>query len=374
MKIAVNTRFLLNGYPEGYGYFIYETFKCITQNNPEHEFIFIFDRPYDERFIFSSNVKPVIIGPAASHPLLWKWWYDVKIPSALRKHRADIFVSPDGFISLRTKIPQCIVVHDLAFLHFPSFIRKSHLYYHKRFTPEFLKKAKIIATVSEFLKQDIIQQYNIDPEKIDVVYSAAKEIFHPVDYETRQAIKDKYTNGKEYFLFVGAIHPRKNLVNLLKAFSLFKRRQQSNMKLILVGKLAWQYESFMEGLKTYKYRNEVIMPGYINEEELVKVVASAYALVYPSLFEGFGVPVLEAMRCEVPVITSANSSMQEIAGGAALCADPNDHADIGEKMMQIYKDETQRSVMVLKGKAVAREFTWAKTADLLWQSICKCLA
>jgi glycosyltransferase involved in cell wall biosynthesis len=371
MRIAVNTRFLLPDYLEGYGYFVFEIFRYLTNTYPQHQFIFIFDRPYDQRFIFSSNITPVVTGPPARHPLLWKFWYDVKIPRVLKKYKADVFVSVDGLCSLTTTVPQCLVVHDLAFIHYPSHIKKSHLFFYKRYTPFFLQKAKAIATVSEFSKQDIAHYYKIDQDKLNVVYSAAKEIFKPVPTDIRETIKNKYTSGKEYFLYVGAIHPRKNLVNLLKAFSIFKKRQKSNFKLVLAGRLAWKYDSFIQDLKKYKYRDEVIMPGYLSEDELVKITGSAYALVYPSLLEGFGVPVLEAMKCNVPVITSSNSSMQEIAGDAALYADASSVEDIAEKMMQIYKDESLRKKLIEKGEIIAGQYSWQRTAELLWQSILK---
>jgi len=369
MNIAVNTRFLLKDYLEGYGYFIYETFKRITAAQPEHEFIFIFDRPYDERFVFGPNVKAVVTGPPARQPLLWKLWYDIKVPVLLRKYKADVFVSCDGFCSLGTKVPQCLVLHDLAFLHYPSFIPKSHLLYYKRYTPKMLPKAKVIATVSAFSKKDIISQYGIAADKINIVYSAAKEIFQPLTNEEKQATRTKYTGGKEYFVYTGAIHPRKNLVNLLKAFSLFKKRQQSSMKLVLAGRLAWKYDSFVKNLKTYKYRDDVVMTGYVNEEEIRKLVGAAYAMVYPSLFEGFGVPVLEAMQCDVPVITSLNSSMQEIANEAALYADPESPADIAEKMMLLYKDEKLRGQLIEKGRVTGKQYSWDLSAERLWMSI-----
>lgn len=373
MNIAVNTRFLLKDYMEGYGYFIYETFKRITAAHPEHEFIFIFDRPYDERFVFGPNVKAVVTGPPARHPLLWKLWYDIKVPVLLRKYKADVFVSCDGFCSLGTKVPQCLVLHDLAFLHYPSFIPKSHLLYYKRYTPKMLAKAKVIATVSAFSKKDITSQYGTAADKINIVYSAAKEIFQPITNEEKQAARTKYTGGKEYFVYTGAIHPRKNLVNLLKAFSLFKKRQQSSMKLVLTGRLAWKYDSFVKNLKTYKYRDDVVMTGYVNEEEIRKLVGAAYTMVYPSLFEGFGVPVLEAMQCDVPVITSLNSSMQEIANEAALYAEPESPADIAEKMMLLYKDEKLRSQLIEKGRVVVKQYSWEKSAERLWQSIEKAI-
>lgn len=373
MKIAVNTRFLLKEYLEGYGYFIYETFKRITAAHPEHEFIFIFDRPYDQRFVFGSNVKAVVTGPPARHPLLWKLWYDIKIPALLRKYKADVFVSCDGFCSLGTKVPQCLMVHDLAFLHYPSLIPKSHLLYYKRYTPKMLAKAKAITTASAFSKNDIIDQYGVSADKINVVYNAAKEIFEPLTDEEKQATKAKYTGRKEYFIYAGAIHPRKNLVNLLKAFSLFKKRQQSSMKLVLTGRLAWKYDSFVKNLKTYKYRDDVVMTGYVGEEEIKKLIGSAYAMVYPSLFEGFGVPVLEAMQSDVPVITSLNSSMQEIAKEAALYADPESPADIAEKMMLLYKDEKLRSQLIEKGRVTGKQYSWEQSAEHLWQSIEKAM-
>jgi glycosyltransferase involved in cell wall biosynthesis len=372
MRIAVNTRFLLKEYLEGYGYFIYETFQRIVRNHPEHEFIFIFDRPYDEKFVFAENIKPVVTGPPARHPLLWKLWYDIKIPAVLKKYKAEVFVSCDGFCSLGTTVPQCMVLHDLSFLHYPAFNKRAHTIFYKRYTPKFLEKAKSVATVSGFSKKDILDHYkNIPASKIDVVYSGVKEIFRPVDEQEKNSIKEKYTNGKEFFIYIGAIHPRKNLENLLKAFSVFKKRQQSGMKLLLTGRLAWKYEPFLEKLKTYKYRDDVVMTGYLDDLELSKLLGSAYAMVYPSLFEGFGVPVLEAMRCEVPVITSANSSMQEITHDAALYCDPSNYNDIADKMMLLYKDENLRKKLIQKGKEVIDQFNWERTAEILWQSILK---
>ncbi len=371
MTIAVNTRFLLNDYLEGYGYFLYETFIRITRNHPEHEFIFIFDRPYDDRFVFGSNVKPIITGPAARHPLLWKFWYNVKVPAVLRKFRARVFVSCDGFCSLHTKTPQCLVIHDLAFLHFPSFIKKSHLLFYKKYTPRFLKKAATIATVSEFSKNDIVTRYKTEAGRIDIVSSAAKDIFRPLNTVLKEATRNKYTGGIAYFVYAGAIHPRKDLMNLLKAFSVFKKRQQTNMKLVLAGRLAWKYESFIDSVKTFRYRDDVIMTGYVEEEELVKIIGAAYAMVYPSLFEGFGVPVLEAMQSGVPVITTVHSAMQEIAKDAALYVEAGNYQDIADKMMQIYKDENLVKQLIQKGLEIAREYSWERTANLLWHSIDK---
>ena len=145
----------------------------------------------------------------------------------------------------------------------------------------------------------------------------------------------------------------------------------SNWKLVLTGRLAWKNKDFIEILKTYKYRDDVVMTGYVSETELVQMIGSAYALVYPSLWEGFGVPVLEAMCCDVPVITSKNSAMQEIANEAALFADANDHHDLAEKLILLYKDENLRSRLIQKGRKIIDQYDWDKSAELLWQAILK---
>lgn len=369
MRIAVNTRFLLNDYLEGYGYFIRETFSRITAAHPEHEFIFIFDRPFKPEYLFGPNVKGIVLGPPARHPLLWRWWYDVKIPRLLRKLKADVFVSPDGFCSLHTRVPQCLVVHDLAFLHFPQFIYKSHERYYRRFTPRFLQKAAQVATVSAFSKNELMTHYQVPEEKIRVVYSAVKPIFKPIDAHERIAVKAQYADGKEYFFYAGSVHPRKNLMNLLKAFSVFKKWQQSNMKLLIAGRLAWKNNDFTEALQSFRFRNDVVLLDYLPEPELARIMAASYCVMYPSFFEGFGVPVLEAFACGVPVITSSVSSMPEVGGEAALYAQPGDFEDIGRQMMHIYKDEELRNRLVEKGKMQGARFSWDQTAALLWESI-----
>ena len=143
------------------------------------------------------------------------------------------------------------------------------------------------------------------------------------------------------------------------------------MKLVIAGRLAWKNEEFLEKLKSYKYRDDVIVTGYLPDDQLASLMGSAYALVYPSLWEGFGIPVIEAMRCSVPVITSENSAMQEIAKEAALYANPADPASIAEKMIQIYKDEKLRNELIEKGTFIQAEYTWDKAASQLWDCLLK---
>ncbi len=359
------------GKQEGYGYFVEQVVSRIVRQHPEHQFLLLFDRPFSDDRAWPENVQVQVVGPPARHPLLWTWWYDWRIPSVLKRFRADLFVSPDGIASLRTSVPQCLVVHDLAFLGERDWFQGTIRRFYVRQMPKFLRKVNQVATVSETSRRALVERYGLSSEKVDVVYSAAKPVFRPIGEEEKMTIKTKFTEGKEYFLFIGAIHPRKNLITLLKAFSLFKKRQQSSFKLVLAGRVAWRSGKFEQLLSTYKYRSDVVLTDYVPLDSLVQLTGAAYALVYPSLYEGFGVPVLEAMQSDVPVITSAATSMQEIAGEAALYADPTDPAALAEQLNRIYIDEGLRRRLIEQGRSVMQRFTWENTADRLWSSMCK---
>jgi len=373
MRIAVNTRLLIKGKLEGIGWFTYQTLERIVKNHPEHEFIFFFDRPYDPSFVFAPNVKPVVVHPQARHPLLFYIWFEWSLPFLLRKYKVDLFLSQDGYLSLSTKVPTCLVIHDLAFEHYPKHFTLSHLFYWRHYSPLFARKAKRIATVSTFSKNDIAEHYGIDPDHIDVVYNGAHTEYRPLGWDEREAVKKQYADGCEYFVFAGALHPRKNIVNLLKAFVAFKKRQRSNMKLVIVGRFAWKYDEVEEMKDEMLFKDDVKWVGYMNVDELSKVIGGAYALVYASLFEGFGIPILEALQCDVPAVVSNTSSMPEVAGNAALLVDPNDVDDIAAKMELIYKDEALRSRLVAAAREQVKKFSWDKTTAALWECMMKCL-
>ena len=364
MRIAVNTRFSGLAEQEGYAKFTNGLILNMSAQNPDDTYILMYDRAISSS-IHGSNITTLISGPRARHPLLWKWWYDVSMPRMANRSKADIIFSPDGFCSLTTSIPQVLAIHDLSFLHFPEGINSMYRRFYKMYTPAFIKKAKHIITVSEFSAQDIVKNYPFAKEKISVIYNDAEEGFAPADWKDRENIKERFTGGTEYFLYTGAIHPRKNLVNLLKGFSWFKKRHHSNIKLVLAGRMAWKNEEFSQLLASYKYREDVILTGYLLQNGLFALMAGAYAMVYPSYWEGFGLPVLEAMRSGVPVITSANSAMQEVAGSAGTYVEPSDHEGWGRMMGLLYKDENYRNDCIEKGLTRSREFSWRRSATQL---------
>ncbi|NOR88439.1 MAG: glycosyltransferase, partial [Bacteroidales bacterium] len=349
MKIAVNTRLLLKDKLEGIGWFTFESLKRITQQHREHEFIFIFDRPYSEDFIFGDNITPIVIGPQARHPILYYMWFNFSIPKILESHQVDLFLSPDGFLPLKTKVKTLAVFHDLNFEHYPEDIPLSERYYFKKYYPKYAKLASRIATVSNFSKQDIIKQYGIEEEKIDVVYNGANESFTPVKPAIRKLVIEKHTGGKPYFIFIGALNPRKNLVNLLKAFDLFKKQDRLSVQLLIVGEKMFKTNSIFETYENMEFKADVIFSGRLNGLELRKALASALGLAYVSYFEGFGIPIVEAFYTETPVITSNVTSMPEVAGDAALLVDPFSPEDIAKALSRIATDTKLRESLIKKG-------------------------
>jgi glycosyltransferase involved in cell wall biosynthesis len=372
MRIAVNTRMLLKDRMEGIGNFTYETMRLITKDHPEHEFIFIFDRQFDQSFIFSDNILPVAAFPPARHPFLWYAWHEWSLPMVYKKYKADIFIGTDGYLSLSSGIRSVAVFHDLNFEHYPKDVPFLSRKYYRHFFPKYANHASRIAAVSAFTKSDIVKTYKTDAEKIDVVYNGVSEKFKPVSDEIAGEIRLKFSNGKPYFLFVGALHQRKNIANLLRAFDEFKKNVSSPMQLLLVGQKRWWTKEMEEVHQSMTYKDEVIFTGRVSEEELYKITASAYAMTYVSTFEGFGIPILEAMRSLIPVITSDITSMPEIAGDGALLCDPFSYQSIAGAMINLAVNDSLRRSLIDKGKKRSDFFSWQKTSDQLWMSVEKC--
>lgn len=374
MKIAVNTRLLLKDRLEGIGWFTYESLKRMVRNHPEHTFYFIFDRKHDPSFVFANNVVPVEIFPPARHPYLWYLYFEFAIPRVLRKIKPDLFLSPDGWLSLRTNVPQVDVIHDLNFEHRQDFLLSKYQHYYTTFFPKFARKAVRIATVSSFSKHDIHTLYGIPEERIDVVYNGSNAIYKSLTNEEQAVVREQYTQGKPYFIFVSAIHKRKNLANILRAFEAFKKATGSEAKFMVVGARAGLQGDVDEVYGQMRYASDVIFTGRLSAEALSRVLASSIALVYASLFEGFGIPIVEAFHAETAVITSTVTSMPEVAGDAALLVDPNEVKQIEEAMTKVATDEGLRQSLIERGRRQRQCFNWDLTADRLWDCVEKALA
>lgn len=374
MRIAVNTRLLLPGRMDGIGWFAYETMRRIVKAHPEHDFYFLFDRKPDPQYFFAPNVHPLVLCPQARHPILWYLFFDWSVPYILRRYKIDLFVSPDGWMSLRTKVPTLTVIHDLNFEHATDYLRPSHQRYMTYFFPRFARRADRIATVSQYSKEDIATTYNINKDKIDVVYDGSHSNYHPIETSQQEAIRAQYTEGNPYFIFVGTISKRKNLTNTLLAFDKLKEsRPDRREKLVVVGSRFWWQDELKEAYDNMKHQSDVVFIGWTSAEELSLLLGSSIGLVYCSFFEGFGIPILEAFHAEVPVVTSNNTSIPEVAGDAALLVDPYDVDQICHAMQQIADDKALADTLVERGRKQRTLFSWDRTATLLWDSITKTL-
>ncbi|MCQ2272421.1 MAG: glycosyltransferase family 4 protein [Bacteroidales bacterium] len=368
MKVAVNARLLLKGRLEGIGRVAYETLRRMVTAHPEVEFYFLFDRKPDPMFVFAENVKPVVLHPQARHPFLYIIYFEISVARALRKIKPDVYYSPDGYACLHTDVPTIVHFHDLNFEHFPKDMPAIDLWHYRRYFPKFAKKASRIIAVSEFTKQDTCQCYHINPDKIDVAYNGVNEIFKPLTESEIAAVRQKYANGNPYFMFVGSLHPRKNLARLFLAFDDFKSHNHNDVKLLIVGEKRWWTSTIQEAYDSMEFQSDVIFTGRLGVEDLSLVTGAALASVYVSYFEGFGIPILEAFRCKVPVITSNVTAMPEVAGDAALMVDPFDVKSISLAMSDVLVSE-KRSEAIEKGWQRMRLFSWNTAAETIWKSI-----
>lgn len=368
MIIAVNTRLNKDTQPEGYEDFLFEMLGQLVNRYPQHQFIFISDRQQER--VFSKNVTSVIAGPKTGSNLRLQYWFNYRIPVILRKYKAGVFVSMESICSLRTKVPQCLLLGDTRFLDHSQSLKRSQARFYKRAAPAFLAKAKNLVTVSTYSKLQLADQFKINTNEVAVIYPVIDARFKPMDREEKETVKEYYAEGKAYFLFSGRINEHSNFINLLKAFSFFKKRQKSNMLLLIAGNAD---ESFKKAIKTYKLRNEVKLLEHLPTAELAKITAAAYALVYPVLYADLAMPVLQAMQCAVPVITTDAANLSSVFGKAAIYHNPADPGDLAQKMMLVFKDEDKVNELVKAGNKLIQQHEPVKTADFLMQCILKCV-
>jgi glycosyltransferase involved in cell wall biosynthesis len=369
MRIAINTRFLLPGKMEGIGLFTQEVARRLVEKHPEDQFLFLFDRPFDPKLVEAPNVEGKVVFPPARHGFLWYLWFEWGVPRALKQWKADVFLSPDGYASLRSKVPTVMVTHDLAFEHYPEQVPGWAAKYYRRNMPRFHERAEQVVTVSEFTRQDVIDQYGTDSAKITTACNGVREGFTVLSEEERQQVRLKVSNGKPYFFYVGAVHPRKNVIRLIRAFDQYKRATGSDKKLVLAGRFAWQSEETRQAYETARFREDIVLLGYLDAAELSRTLGAAFALTYVSLFEGFGVPLLEAMWAEVPVISSTVSSMPEVCGDAGLLVDPTDVGAIAGALQEMEANTQLREQLIREGKQQRQKFSWDKAATVVDQVI-----
>ncbi len=368
MRIAINTRFLLSNKMEGFGWYTYEIVTRLVEKHPEHEFIFFFDRKYNPKFVFGKNVTPVILRPQARHPFLFYFWFEIAVSKALKKYKADVFFSPDGYLSLKSMVKQIAVIHDINFEHNPEDLPFLMRKYYQYFFPRFAKKASRIITVSEYSKKDICGTYGVDSDKVSAIWNGASSAFKPLTDGEKTEVRRKETDTCPYFLFVGALHPRKNVKRLIEAFVLLKRQKKSDHKLLIVGTELWSNAAGALNIPE-DLKDEIRFAGHLQLDELARIMGAAEALVFVPYFEGFGIPLVEAMRCGTPIISGNRTSLPEVGGEAAIYCDPFKIEEIKTCMLQIVENPVLQEELRKKGLERSKLFSWDLSAEKVWAVI-----
>ena len=302
----------------------------------------------------SKNWKYKVIKPR-------KLWTQIGLPLALysQRLRPKVFFTPSHYAPRFSPVPTAISIMDVAYLRFPELFTKHDLYQLTNWTKYSVRQAKRIFTISESSKNDIINQYHISPEKVVVTYPGIKILKRKNKNENMEELKKKFNISRNYVLFVGTLQPRKNVARLIDAFA---KLRNEDLDLVLVGKKGWLYEEILEAPKKFNVADKVKFLDFVSDEDLPGLYQNALVYVLPSLYEGFGLPVLEAMKYGCPVITSNISSLPEAGGDAAVYVDPTDSNDIAKKIEEVISNESLRESMIEKGYMQIKKFDWKKTA------------
>lgn len=275
---------------------------------------------------------------------------------------AELFHATEHLLVPLRGVPSVLTVHDLIFRRLPGHHRRLNRWYLNLTLPLYCRRAAHIIAVSEQTRRDVVSAYGIPPEKVTVIYEAADSRFRVQPPETVARARDRHHLPERYLLFVGTIEPRKNLVRLLAAFERLHAEGLTDA-LVIVGRRGWLTGDFDAALERSAAKAAVLFPGFVPDEDLPAIYAGAQALAMPSLYEGFGLPVLEAMACGTPVACSNHSSLPEIAGDAALLFDPTEVDDISNVLSRILRDANMRAHLRDAGLRQAGRFSWERTAQ-----------
>lgn len=289
--------------------------------------------------------------------ILYEQW---GIRKDLRRLGIDIVHYPASVGSFFSTRPMVVTVHDLTFLHNPSWYRYERAHYYRMAVAFSAPRATRIIAVSQATANEVTSLLRIPPERIDVIHNGVDERYRPCNQDQIAAASAKYQLPKRYFLFVGTIEPRKNVARLVRAWSQIAGNVEED--LVIAGRDGWKVGPIYQEVARSKYQDRIIFPGFIEDEHLPAVISGATALAYPSLYEGFGLPVLEAMACCVPVLTSNVSSLPEVAGDAALLVDPTDVDALVHGLRRLAAEQELRDDLTKKGLERAKQFSWTRAA------------
>lgn len=366
MRIGIDASSLLKEW-SGVGTYSYNLLKNLFKIDGENEYrLFFYSLKGSLKRCPSfdnSNVKAYHYRiPGKLLLKAWQWFNSPPVETFLGK--IDIFHSINFHIMPQHKGKKIVTFHDLYFFIEPQNTERFGGRYFLITLPKRIKEVDMVIAVSQSTKQDIMKFLGIPEERIRVIYEAVDESFREIkDRDAIEKIKTKYKIEGDYLFFVGTLEPRKNLIRLVEAFAMLKRGGHFPFKLVLAGKTGWAIDGLFRKIEDLGIKGEIIFSGYVVPEDLPYLYNGAEIFVFPSLYEGFGLPVLEAMGCGIPVLTSKKSSLPEITRGAAILIDPMNVEEIAKGMRMLIENESLRNEMVVRGLQRVKDFSWRRTAE-----------
>ncbi len=359
MNIGINALSIRNQYA-GIGVYTINLIKALSQIDRTNRYVLFLNPENYHGFKVEQDNFENVLAHAPFHK--YYMWEQIYLPFVLKKKKIDILHGPRNVLPLLCKIKSVVTIHDLAFLLFPEIIQSRPLNYWPLFVKRSAIKADHIISVSESTKKDIVRLYNISEHKITVIHEACNNSFKRIEDESAlKRISQKYGLPARYILYVGTIEPRKNLNVVLEVMDILNK-YNLNIKLVIVGKKGWLYAGFYDTLQRLGLENNVIFTGYIPAEDLPGIYNLAKIFVYPSKYEGFGLPLLEAMSCGVPVIASNVPSIPEVLGDAGILVGHDDPKEFAHKIYELLTDKEISAKMSSKGFERIKFFSWEKVA------------
>jgi len=356
----------------GIGKYTQNLIRSLLETDTKNQYVLYFNffRHFKERksqvYDLIANSKTLVEIEISKMPAAWKEWLtQTNFPiTKLLKKEVDVYHTPFFAGVAKNGFPKTVVtLHDLVFEYFPEHRGDKLSQYYLNRTKLAIEKSKKIIAVSESTKNDLIKNLNVNPDKIGVIYEGVNKNFHPIEDKTLLDKKiSKYLATRKYILSVGTLEPRKNLVKLVKAYALLPNPIKRKYKLVLTGKQGWNNSELEKTISNLNLKDKILKTGYIPDEDLPYLYAGASVFVYPSLYEGFGLPPLEAMACGVPVVTSNISSLPEVVGEAGLKVNPYKEEEIALAIKKILVWEKLATSLRQKSLERAKVFSWEKTA------------
>jgi glycosyltransferase involved in cell wall biosynthesis len=346
----------------GINSYIYHLLRHLGQMDSGHRYSVFLPAQVSGRHFVDERLTLYYSRWPTHRPAVRILWEQLAQPVILRRTGVDLLHAMAFTGPLATPCPFVVTIYDLSFLHYPEAFRPWNRWYLSRFTALSARRARRVIAISESTKRDVVRLLGVPANRVDVVYCGADDIFRPLPTEEMTRFRRERALPDRFILFLGTLEPRKNVQTLIRAYGQWRKAEPGIPKLVIAGGKGWYYDQIFADVEALELAGDVIFPGYVRQEELPLWYNAADLFVYPSRFEGFGLPVLEAMACGTPVVTTHAASLPEVAGDAALLVSPDDEAQLIEAMRRALSVGDLRQEMTAKGRAHAANFTWDRTA------------